>query len=469
MTTATHNYGWLMPDPGGSANTWGNTLNGTTQAIDAKVQSINNQVQPNVISVSRGPDSSIDGLITFGNNGNTQLRWVMGETSEPEGAGNTGTNFYLNAYDNSGNYLGQAFEVIRGTQNVTFSQAVTVGGALNVTGGVSVGGVLTAGNHISSSVGYQCKAGSGGGFDGNMFNIEWPGSQAHLWIDNNNQGAIVIDNGSSMTIAANITCNGGLSVGNSISSSVGYQCKVGSGGGFDNNTFNIEWPGSQAHLWIDNNNQGAIVTDNGSSMNIAANITCNGGLNAHGDIWGYNGNIYIKATGVNNSNVWFVNSSGTNVGVVYYSAPNNEIIVQNQIGGGQLLLDGAANFYYAGSGNANKPGGGAWAATSDARIKTVMGSYSAGLEQVAKLNPVRFTYKGNDGDAHALVKGKTFIGLVADEAMRAMPEMVSLSEGEIDGRKVNDLKTLDPTALIYALINSVKELKAEIEALKASR
>ena len=34
MTTATHNYGWLMPDPGGSANTWGNTLNGTTQAID---------------------------------------------------------------------------------------------------------------------------------------------------------------------------------------------------------------------------------------------------------------------------------------------------------------------------------------------------------------------------------------------------------------------------------------------------
>jgi hypothetical protein len=37
MTTTTANYGWQMPDPGGSANTWGNTLNSTTQAIDAQV------------------------------------------------------------------------------------------------------------------------------------------------------------------------------------------------------------------------------------------------------------------------------------------------------------------------------------------------------------------------------------------------------------------------------------------------
>ena len=37
MTTATAHYGWQMPDPGGSANTWGNTLNATTQAIDQQV------------------------------------------------------------------------------------------------------------------------------------------------------------------------------------------------------------------------------------------------------------------------------------------------------------------------------------------------------------------------------------------------------------------------------------------------
>ena len=112
MTTATHNYGWLMPDPGGgSANTWGNTLNGTTQAIDTKVQSINNQVLPNTLSVSRGPDGGAAGAINFNNNGNTQARWVLGETSEAEGAGNAGSNFALNAFDNTGAFLSTVFEV----------------------------------------------------------------------------------------------------------------------------------------------------------------------------------------------------------------------------------------------------------------------------------------------------------------------------------------------------------------------
>ena len=415
MTTATHNYGWLMPDPGGSANTWGNTLNGTTQAIDAKVQTINSQVTTNTIAVSRGPDNGAAGAVNFLSNVGGQVRWSLFETSEPEGAQvagqAAGTNFVLDAFDNSGAFLGTAFEVIRSTQSVSFSQAVSVGTTLTVNGAATVGttltvngaatvnGVITAGNYISSSVGYQCKAGSGGSFDGNMFNIEWPGSQAHLWIDNVNQGAIVIDNGSAMTIVANITGNGSIS--------------------------------------------------------------------AHGDIWGYSGNIHAQAVGGGNANLWFVNNAGTNVGVVYYTMASNLIAMQNQIGGGQALIDGVGNFSV--NGPALKPGGGAWAATSDARIKNVMGSYSAGLDEIAKLNPVRFTYKGNDGAVHALVKGKEFIGLVADEAMRAMPEMVSLSDGEIDGRKVNDLKVLDPTALIYALVNSVKELKAEIEALKAAR
>jgi microcystin-dependent protein len=37
MTTTTAKYSWQMPDPGGSPNTWGNTLNATTQAIDQQV------------------------------------------------------------------------------------------------------------------------------------------------------------------------------------------------------------------------------------------------------------------------------------------------------------------------------------------------------------------------------------------------------------------------------------------------
>jgi len=35
--TTTVNYGWTKPDPGASANTWGTTLNATTDKVDAKV------------------------------------------------------------------------------------------------------------------------------------------------------------------------------------------------------------------------------------------------------------------------------------------------------------------------------------------------------------------------------------------------------------------------------------------------
>ena len=34
-------------------------------------------------------------------------------------------------------------------------------------------------------------------------------------------------------------------------------------------------------------------------------------------------------------------------------------------------------------------------------------------------------------------------------------------------KEVSDLRTLDTSELIYALVNSVKELKAEIDELKA--
>ena len=37
MTLTTTKYGWTMPDPGGSPNTWGDVLNATTGKIDQQV------------------------------------------------------------------------------------------------------------------------------------------------------------------------------------------------------------------------------------------------------------------------------------------------------------------------------------------------------------------------------------------------------------------------------------------------
>jgi hypothetical protein len=125
----------------------------------------------------------------------------------------------------------------------------------------------------------------------------------------------------------------------------------------------------------------------------------------------------------------------------------------------------------------HKPGGGEWLAASDARIKTVVDYYDTGLDAIKQLNPVRYTYNGNDAvkrsddtpspSLNAGVIGKEFIGLVAQDIEGSMPELVTSVEGFIDGAPVNDLRMMDASALKYALVNAVKELALRVETLEA--
>lgn len=147
-----------------------------------------------------------------------------------------------------------------------------------------------------------------------------------------------------------------------------------------------------------------------------------------------------------------------------------------------------------------KPGGGAWADTSDARIKNVKGPYERGLDEILRLNPVDYVFKGNDtpvepahyqhpvpagqdppeprtdpvavpyeNSAHYQVakEARSFTGLIAQEVEQVFPEMVSHSEAFIDGEQVTDLRNLDTNPLIYALVNAVKTLSAKNDALEA--
>ena len=142
-----------------------------------------------------------------------------------------------------------------------------------------------------------------------------------------------------------------------------------------------------------------------------------------------------------------------------------------------------------------KPGGGAWADSSDIRIKDVEGDYTTGLDDVCKLRPVTFSFKGNDTrdpPAHVAAASDdpvlkesltvpypnsphyqsatnktTYHGLIAQEVESIFPEMVTQRGGYIDGAAVDDLRDLNTTPLIYALVNAIKELKARVEALEA--
>jgi hypothetical protein len=130
------------------------------------------------------------------------------------------------------------------------------------------------------------------------------------------------------------------------------------------------------------------------------------------------------------------------------------------------------------------PGGGPWNDLySDARVKDVLGEYKNGLSAIKQVRPVRYKFKGNvhelapkDRPEHqsaphykAVEDGREFIGLVAQDVEAAMPEMVKKKTGYIDDKRIDDLRELNANALIYALVNSCKELAARVEALERSR
>jgi hypothetical protein len=160
-----------------------------------------------------------------------------------------------------------------------------------------------------------------------------------------------------------------------------------------------------------------------------------------------------------------------------------------------MALDGNGNLTISG-GTATKPGGGAWVAPSDERIKTVEGEWTAGLDAIVALNPVSYRYKGNDtptaDKTHANAQGERetepaaapypasphfipakdatqFIGLIAQEVEAVLPELVKRKPGFIDGVEVSDIRELDTGPLIFALINAVKTLTARVAELEAAR
>jgi hypothetical protein len=126
----------------------------------------------------------------------------------------------------------------------------------------------------------------------------------------------------------------------------------------------------------------------------------------------------------------------------------------------------------------------------------VVGNYERGLDEIVALQPVRYTFKGNDtfgpptmppdpeaapdivpmegtptvpywnsGHYSAATEGTEFVGMIAQAVEAVLPEMVTAADGYIDGEAVTDLRNLDTTPLIYALINSIKTMNASIQTL----
>ena len=135
----------------------------------------------------------------------------------------------------------------------------------------------------------------------------------------------------------------------------------------------------------------------------------------------------------------------------------------NSAGSLSLLAYGAGTLVTDSSGNVT--------ASSDARLKNVTGSFTRGLSNVLKLTPRTYRWNVKSG----MNTDDENVGFIAQEVLDAIPEAVGqyrTSEVEVDGKKTKkrekaELLTLSDRPIIAALVNAVKELKADNDALRA--
>ncbi len=104
---------------------------------------------------------------------------------------------------------------------------------------------------------------------------------------------------------------------------------------------------------------------------------------------------------------------------------------------------------------------GSWSKLSDINLKEKIKPYKDGLAKVLKINPIKFHYKKEAG----LGSKQEYVGVSAQELQEIAPYMVS--KGRISPDKEEEYLNMDDGAMTYMLINAVKELKAELDALKA--
>ncbi len=171
------------------------------------------------------------------------------------------------------------------------------------------------------------------------------------------------------------------------------------------------------------------ITDASSGVS----LVLQGGLGSNLKVTGYNYNtgialpLYLSVDGANT----IMNIGGGRVGI------------------GTTVPDQALTV----NGNASKPGGGTWSVFSDERLKNVSGRYTRGIADLMRLSPIRFSYKA-DNELGLSGEGE-YIGFSAQEVQDVVPEAVS--------RSTNGYLQVNSDAILWTMLNSIKEQQKQIE------
>jgi hypothetical protein len=106
--------------------------------------------------------------------------------------------------------------------------------------------------------------------------------------------------------------------------------------------------------------------------------------------------------------------------------------------------------------------GPAFSVTSDERLKTNVQQVEGALDKLEQISGLTFEWAEADSP-HTLggVPGQSSIGVVAQEVEEVFPEVVTTYDPD------QDYKAVDYSGLTSVLIEAVKELKAQNEALRS--
>lgn len=100
----------------------------------------------------------------------------------------------------------------------------------------------------------------------------------------------------------------------------------------------------------------------------------------------------------------------------------------------------------------------AYNTTSDYRLKTNIKPLANGLDTVAKLKPVTFTWK---------LDGRSEDGFIAHELQEVCPQAVTGDKDAVDAEGNPVYQSVDTSFLIATLTLAIQELKQEVDSLKA--
>ena len=91
--------------------------------------------------------------------------------------------------------------------------------------------------------------------------------------------------------------------------------------------------------------------------------------------------------------------------------------------------------------------------------------YTKGLADILLVNTVTYEYNGLAGTA----KGAKYTGIIAQEIKEIFPDTVKTYKAKLneEDKEKTELYDFNSSDLTFALINAVKELKAEIDLLKS--